>query len=74
MAFIQKFIGLLGNKEPQYLAQQCPKILNLAQHTWKWAAFHDWQWSGETADVPLPFPHQMIEYGQDFLFKKALMY
>ena len=49
-----------------------PKNLNLIQHTLKWGAFHDMQLSDETADVLLPFSHQMVEYGAGIHAKKAL--
>ena len=68
MTCIQKFNGLLGNINPNFWQ---PKNLNLAQHTWKQGAFHDWQLS---ADAPLPFPHQMVEYGAGFPAQKALAY
>ena len=61
MASIQKFTGLLGNKNPNLLAQQYPlKSKFNSTYMDTWGAFHDWQLSAETADAPLPFPHQMI--------------
>ena len=45
---------------------------NPIHHTWKWEDFHDWQLSAETADVPLLFPHQMVEYGARFPAQKKL--
>ena len=39
-----------------------PKSLNLILHTWTQGIFYDWQLLGETADVLLPYPHQMVLY------------
>ena len=69
--------GSLGSwvfKTPTF-GTTMPKNLNLIPHTWKQGAIHDWQLSAETADVPLPFPYLMVEYGAGFPApEKGLVY
>ena len=73
MALSKSSLGSWVIRTPTF-GKTMPRNLNLIQHTWKQGAFRDWQLSTVTADVPLPFPHQMVEYGAGFPAQKPLAY